>query len=130
VKIRINDNAHFFLCVFLLARRHTIPIIALALTTGGSPYVRKPPPLYIPVGSPKRPQPPGPRGVGPTPALRTRRFSKPAATSGAPRSCANSSPTERSQQADSFCAERPAGLFECVRGRLAGTKKRHPPPHI
>lgn len=77
----------------------TIPIIVRALTTCGYHQVRKPPPLYIPAGSPRRPQPPGTaklrqhpppyvpegsqkqppprghRGVAPTTALSTRRFS-------------------------------------------------------
>jgi hypothetical protein len=71
----------------------TIPIIVRALTTCGYHQVRKPPPLYIPAGSPRRPQPPGTEKLRrQAAAIRTRRFSKPAPTTGAPRSCANTRP--------------------------------------
>jgi hypothetical protein len=58
-----GENPHRRQCALLPLslppRRGTIPIIARALTTSGYHHVRKPPPLYIPVGSPRRPQPPG-----------------------------------------------------------------------
>jgi len=107
-----GENPHRRQCALLPLslppRRGTIPIIARALTTCGYHPVRKPPPLYITVGSPRRSQPPGT-------AISTRRFSKPAPTAGAPRSCANTRPTY------------PKVLKTSPNGRGTGELRQQPP---
>ncbi|CAK9875240.1 unnamed protein product [Sphagnum jensenii] len=115
------------------SRRGTIPIIARALTTCGYHHVRKPPPLYIPAGSPRRPQPPGTAKLRrQAAAIRTRRFSKPAPTGGAPWSCANNRPKYPKVliMSPSSASREPPVYFECVRDRLAGTTKLREPPYI
>jgi hypothetical protein len=127
-----GENPHPRQCTLLPLRlpprRGTVPIIALALTTGGSPHVRKPPPLYIPVGSPKRPQPPGHRGVAPAPPYVPEGSQNQPQPSGH-RGFAGTAALQKVLTRSTSSAPRdPPVYFERVRGRLSGTTKRHQLP--